>query len=148
MGNIGAEDHFEYAPVGDIVNTASRIEGLNKRLGTWVLASESIVPDTTSTISRYLGTFLPGGKNIPVGLHELLRPVDITENLNRILNEDFPEAIRLFQQRKWSAAAAGFQECLNLCRHDGPSKFFLDLCRSFEQNPPHPDWDGVIRLEK
>ena len=30
LGNIGALDHYEYTPMGDIVNTASRIEGLNK----------------------------------------------------------------------------------------------------------------------
>ncbi len=40
MDNIGAEDHFEYAPVGDIINTVSRIEGLNKRLTTKILASQ------------------------------------------------------------------------------------------------------------
>ncbi|MEW6571852.1 MAG: adenylate/guanylate cyclase domain-containing protein [Nitrospirota bacterium] len=34
LGHIGALDHYEYTPMGDIVNTASRIEGLNKHVGT------------------------------------------------------------------------------------------------------------------
>ncbi len=34
LGNVGAIDHYEYRPIGDIVNTATRIEGINKFLRT------------------------------------------------------------------------------------------------------------------
>jgi adenylate cyclase len=43
LGNVGAGEHFEYRAVGDIVNTAQRIEDLNKRLGTRV-ADEATCP--------------------------------------------------------------------------------------------------------
>mgnify|MGYP001827362399 CR=1 FL=1 len=43
MSHVGAIDHFEYRAVGDMVNTASRIENLNKLLGTAILASEDFV---------------------------------------------------------------------------------------------------------
>ena len=39
LGNIGGEERYEYRAVGDIVNTASRIQGLNQLLGTRVLLS-------------------------------------------------------------------------------------------------------------
>ena len=66
MDNIGAEDHFEYAPVGDIVNTVSRIEGLNKRLGTQILTSEETLLGVKDIESREIGIFLLSGKTKPI----------------------------------------------------------------------------------
>ena len=64
MDNIGAEDHFEYAPVGDIVNTVSRVEGLNKRLGTQILASEETLQGVVGIESRESGYFCSAVKHI------------------------------------------------------------------------------------
>ena len=38
-GNIGAKDRLSYSLIGDTVNVASRIQGLNKRFGTDILIS-------------------------------------------------------------------------------------------------------------
>ncbi len=57
MGNIGAGDHYEYGPTGDTVNTASRMDGLNKYLGTEVLASEEIVDQVDGLLTREVGKF-------------------------------------------------------------------------------------------
>ena len=43
LGSIGAMDHYEYHPIGDIVNTSERIQGLNKYLGTRILVSEEVI---------------------------------------------------------------------------------------------------------
>jgi len=72
IGNIGAGSHFEYAPIGDIVNTVSRIEGLNKYLGTNILATEEVVAELKEIATRNMGNFLLPGKSKPVGIHELL----------------------------------------------------------------------------
>ncbi|MFO7971863.1 MAG: adenylate/guanylate cyclase domain-containing protein, partial [Desulfobacterales bacterium] len=45
LSNIGAINHYEYRPVGDIVNTASRIEALNRYLGTRILVSQEVLYD-------------------------------------------------------------------------------------------------------
>jgi adenylate cyclase len=148
MGNIGAEGHFEYAPVGDIVNTAARIEGLNKYLGTWLLASREVVDRADRIASRYLGRFLLGGKSKSVTVFELLPPGERSANRHRLLTELFPEGLQLFQQRRWRQAAAVFEQACALDGDDGPSQFYLRRCALYQQDSPPEDWQGVIRLEK
>jgi len=43
LGSIGGSHHYEYQAVGDMVNTATRIQGLSKYLGTRILASEATI---------------------------------------------------------------------------------------------------------
>lgn len=79
LGHFGAADHFEYRAIGDIVNTASRIEQANKILGTQVLISgdclsDRLNPGETSVPQglRYLGPFYLAGKSIAVPLYTRL----------------------------------------------------------------------------
>jgi adenylate cyclase len=148
MGNIGAEGHFEYAPVGDTVNTASRIEGLNKYLGTWLLASREAIDRVEGIYYRHLGMFLLGGKSKSVTVFELLPPGEMSDNRRSLVTEIFPEGLQLFQQRRWQQAAAVFGKACALDNTDGPSQFYLRRCVLYQQNPPPADWQGVIHLEK
>ena len=147
MDNIGAEDHFEYAPVGDIVNTVSRIEELNKRLFTQILASAEIIQGVARIESREVGSFLLSGKSKPITLYELITSRDQTENRNRLCKEAFPEALVLFREGKWNEALAFFEHCLTL-GEDGPSRFYKHLCESYLEKPPSGDWQGIIQVEK
>ena len=72
LGTIGGAGHLEFRAVGDIVNTASRIEGLNKQLGTRILVSGDTLAETDGLRTRELGTFLLAGKSTPLVIHELL----------------------------------------------------------------------------
>lgn len=148
MGNIGAEGHYEYAPVGDIVNTASRIEGLNKRLGTWVLASDEALQGCADVGTRLMGSFLMGGKTKPVTLYQLLQGDEDIPEKQRLYQELFPEALYLFQKRNWQETEAALRECLRLVKEDGPSRFYLELCAKYRENPPDENWQGIIALEK
>ncbi len=142
MGNIGAESHFEYAPVGDIVNTASRIEGLNKLLGTRILASEATVEGVAGVLSRKLGMFLFAGKTQPIAVRELLSADEEVEQQQEAIVRIFPEALDDFQQRRWSRAIEGFRLCLALLGDDGPSRFYLQLSSTYREQPPPADWGG------
>lgn len=148
MDNIGAEDHFEYAPVGDIINTVSRIEGLNKRLVTQILASKETLQGVVGIESREVGLFLLSGKTRPITIYELFGAKEQTENWNCLCKDTFPEALFLFRAGKWDKALAAFRQCLILHAEDGPSRFYAQLCESYLLKPPPGDWQGIIQVNK
>ena len=148
LDNIGAEDHFEYAPVGDIINTVSRIEGLNKKLCTRILASEETLQGVVGIAAREVGLFLLSGKTKPITIHELLYADERTNKSTLLCKDSFAEGLAFFRAGKWDKALTAFRQCLILHAEDGPSHFYTRLCESYLQNPPSGDWQGVIKVQK
>ncbi len=147
LGNIGAAYHYEYRPIGDIVNTATRIEGLNKQLGTQILVSEEVVSQANKFLARDLGKFLLVGKSKPVHVYELVsRQVDSSPR-QRDYCAVFAEGLESFRRQAWADASAKFHETLKIRDGDGPSLFYARLCSRYAQNPPGISWDGVVRME-
>jgi adenylate cyclase len=147
VGGLGAIDHYEYRPLGDIVNTATRLEGLNKHLGTRVLASEEVLRDVPGLLTRELGTFLPAGKSNPVVVHELLGPAAEATAAQRTRCAAFGEALSAYRGRRWTAAIEAAHRCLAVVPDDGPARFYLQRCEQYTACPPPEPWDGVVRME-
>ncbi len=148
MGNIGAVGHYEYRPIGDIVNTAARVEGLNKQLGTSVLASEEVAHRLDGFLAREVGKFLMAGKSKPVVVHEIVcRLADSTEP-QRTACRRFGEALESFRGRRWEEAEKAFLEVACSLGTDGPSRFHIDLCALYRKHPPDESWDGTVRMDK
>lgn len=148
IGNIGALDHYEYRAVGDIVNTASRIQGLNKQLGTHVIASEEVLAGVSGLITRKLGIFMLAGKEQTVTVHELLgRNYENMDNLAVIkrLCSNFEQAYQLFLLQAWNEALVLFQRLIEQHPDDGPTAFYLKRCQKYVANPPVL-WSGVIQM--
>jgi adenylate cyclase len=148
LGNVGALDHYEYRPVGDIVNTATRIEGLNKYLGTDVLISDAALQGIDGFLTRKVGSFLFLGKSAPLVMHELLGTRDGATPEQERLCRDFAEALEAFNQGAWGDAMAGFSAIDRTYDGDGPSRFFGPLCEQYRQQPPEEPWSGVVTLDR
>ena len=146
LGNIGAMDHFEYRPVGDIVNTASRLEGLNKYLGTRMLVSEEAIGFDDSLPTRSVGRFVFKGKSRPVAVRELLPENGLPKELRDAACRIFTRGLEAFTRRNWEEAEKTFFRVLKIDANDGPSKFYLGLCREFRQVPPDEPWNGAVSL--
>jgi adenylate cyclase len=148
LGHIGALDHYEYTPMGDIVNTASRIEYLNKQLKTGLLVSEEMVGQLNGFITREVGKFRLAGKVKPVVVHELLGRKEEVEEKARSACATFAEALGAFKRQSWDEAREKFSESLEKLGEDGPSRFYMKLCEDYKQNPPGESWDGLVRMDK
>ena len=147
LGSVGAMDHYEYRAVGDIVNTATRLEGLNKHLGTRMLVSADVLQGLDGLVSREVGAFLLAGKSRPVLVHELVaRAGDVTAR-DRDLYAIFAAALAAYRRGAWSEAMRLWREALRAHGgDDGPSQFYLRLCEAHAGEAPAANWDGVVRM--
>jgi len=148
LGNIGAGDHYEYGPTGDTVNTASRMDGLNKYLGTEVLASDEIVQQLDGLLTREVGKFMLKGKAQPIVVHELLGRADEADDKQKKSCEIFAEALGAFRKQSWDEATEKFHQAIENSETDGPAHFYAKLCEEYKINAPGEAWDGVIVLEE
>jgi adenylate cyclase len=148
LGNIGAIDHYEYRPIGDIVNTTARLEGLNKHLGTYLLVSAETIEGIRGILAREVGRFLLYGKAKPVKVFELICRADKMTEEQEELCLSFAEALDAFRNQLWEDAAEKFHDIINKYGKDGPSQYYLELIPHYREEPPGKSWDGLICVEK
>jgi adenylate cyclase len=149
IGAVGAMDHYEYRPTGDVVNTASRVEGFNKYVGTQIAVSDEVIQGLDGLLTRQLGAFRLKGKGKPLGLHELVNRSEQVEQAQREACAIFADGLTAFRNRAWGQARASFQQCIDFTGKDGPSQFYLTLCDQYLKTPPSEEpWDAVVTLEK
>jgi len=141
MSHVGAMDHYEYRAVGDIVNTAARIENLNKLLQTRVLASESMVEGLDGFVFRELGWFLLKGKRRALKVYEVVAEAGALDPELHELLERFAAALRIWQQGDRQRARQAFQALHQDYPTDGPTGYYLSLFTPYtapRQGPAEP----------
>jgi adenylate cyclase len=77
VGNVGTRSRLKYSALGDMLNTGSRLEGLNKTIGTRICVSGEIVGKAQRHRFRPIGSFVVKGRHAATDVFEPLAAKDL-----------------------------------------------------------------------
>jgi adenylate cyclase len=143
-GNMGTDTIFNYTVLGDTVNLASRLEGVNKEYGTSVIVGE----DTWARVSdrfeaRELDWIRVKGKQEPVAIYELVCEKGGLAPERREVLARFASGLAAYRAGQWIDASAQFAGALAIDPADAPSVTFSERCVRYAATGAPAAWDGV-----
>ncbi len=148
VGNFGSTARVDYTALGDNVNLASRMEGLNKYLGTIVLLTAQTHAGVEGRFTtRFLGDFRLKGFEKSVGVYELMGALTKASDFQQLLDA-FSGALKLYQQGKLTEAETALRKVLEIEPKDGPSIFYLKQIAGLREHPLPGDWTGEVELKE
>lgn len=152
VGNMGTTLKKNYTMMGDNVNLASRLEGVNKVYGTWVLCSEQTWKEADfgihkdELIARKLDRVRVVGKTVPVQLYNIMGFRSEMSNSQLEEIDLFHEALDLYLKKDFNLAGKKFLQANEMISEDQAALVFADRCKTYLQKGIQDDWDGIMNL--
>jgi class 3 adenylate cyclase len=144
IGNKGSAQRLDYGLVGDLINSAARVESLTKHYGVlFLITREAIAKLSAPPLTRLVDKVLVKGKTLPLELLEVRHPFspDGFEEIAERYNAAFID-----YERGDFAEAGRTLAALHDETKDPPSALLAERCRELRASPPK-EWNGVYELK-
>jgi adenylate cyclase len=154
LGNVGSSDRIDYTAVGDNVNIAARLEGLNKFYGSSILTSGQIASVCSDEfVFRHVDRSQPKGVGYPLDIFELIGTIDGPDEFRitpvmTCLVKDWEYVYEVYANRDWLRALDAIETFADHYPEDVLAGIYLDRVAGFLLEPPAESWDGIIRFNK
>jgi adenylate cyclase len=152
-GNMGTSGRMNYTMMGDVVNTAARLEASAKQYGIYIQCTIQ----SLDLAGRDLFEWRDIDKVRVVGKAEAVETVEIMARKGGLpadlleMRDIYGEGMNLYRKQQWDRARKKFEESERLeeifpKRPTTPSQVYQQRCDHFKANPPGSDWDGSWTL--